>query len=105
MIKYDDEISVLYRRCLHRGAFVADSFVESNTLICGLHGWDYRYDTGVPEYNQEDGLHKVFSEQREGWLWIDKNKIDACLLETSATGSLWNLWPGSSPTSLKLPPT
>jgi glutamate synthase domain-containing protein 2 len=81
IIKYDDEVSVLYGRCLHRGALMADGYVEGDNLICGLHGWDYRYDTGVSEYNNDEVLHKFFSEQREGWLWIDEDEIDAYLRE------------------------
>ena len=58
IVKYDDKVSVLYGRCLHRGALMADGHVEGENLICGVHGWDYRYDTGVSEYNNEEVLHK-----------------------------------------------
>ncbi len=47
LLKYDDNVSVLYGRCLHRGALMSDGHVEGHNLICGVHGWDYRYDTGV----------------------------------------------------------
>ncbi|MFG0304619.1 MAG: glutamate synthase-related protein [Phycisphaerales bacterium JB040] len=53
-----DRVSVLYGRCLHRGALMADGHVDGHNLICGVHGWDYRYDTGVSEYNNEEALHK-----------------------------------------------
>ena len=49
VIRYDDRVSVLYGRCLHRGALLADGHVEGHNLICGLHDWDYRLDTGVSE--------------------------------------------------------
>ena len=49
IVKFDDAISVLYGRCLHRGALMADGRIEGHNLICGVHGWDYRYDTGVSE--------------------------------------------------------
>jgi len=57
----DDEskgVSVLYGRCLHRGALMADGHVDGHNLICGVHGWDYRVDTGISEYNNEEQLHK-----------------------------------------------
>ncbi|MCB1056005.1 MAG: Rieske 2Fe-2S domain-containing protein, partial [Acidobacteria bacterium] len=54
VVRYGDEVSVLYGRCLHRGALLADGHVDGHNLICGLHGWDYRYDTGVSEYNNEE---------------------------------------------------
>jgi len=50
VIRYDDNVSVLYGRCLHRGALLADGHIDGHNLICGLHNWDYRYDTGVSEY-------------------------------------------------------
>ena len=40
VVLYDENISVLYGRCLHRGALMADGHVEGHNLICGLHGWD-----------------------------------------------------------------
>lgn len=58
IIKFDDEISVLYGRCLHRGALMADGRVEGDNIICGVHDWDYRMDTGVSEYNDKEVLHK-----------------------------------------------
>lgn len=77
IVKYDDEISVLYGRCLHRGALMADGHVEGDNLICGLHGWDYRYDTGVSEYNNKEILHK-FSTKIEGDdLYVDEFEIEA----------------------------
>ena len=45
VIRYDDQVSVLYGRCLHRGALLSDGLVRGDDLICGVHEWDYRYDT------------------------------------------------------------
>ena len=42
VIKFGKDVSVLYGRCLHRGALLADGFIRGNNLICGLHNWDYR---------------------------------------------------------------
>ena len=58
VIRYDDQVSVLYGRCLHRGALMADGHVEGDNLICGVHGWDYRYDSGVSSYANQEVLHK-----------------------------------------------
>jgi glutamate synthase domain-containing protein 2 len=62
VIRYDDSVSVLYGRCHHRGALLADGHVEGANLICGVHGWDYRYDTGVSEYHNEERLHRFEAE-------------------------------------------
>ena len=58
VIRYGEEVSVLYGRCLHRGTLLADGHVEGHNLICGVHYWDYRIDTGVSEYNNSEYLHK-----------------------------------------------
>ena len=81
ILKYDNTASVLYGRCLHRGALMADGHVDGHNLICGLHGWDYRYDTGVSEYNNDEVLHKFSSEIKDGWLYVDENEINAYLEE------------------------
>lgn len=64
VVRYDDQVSVLYGRCLHRGALLSDGFVRGDDLICGLHEWDYRYDTGVSSYNPEEVLQKFTA-------WVD----------------------------------
>ena len=64
VIRYDDAVSVFYGRCLHRGALLADGFIRGDDLICGVHNWDYRYDTGVSSYNNDEALHKFSA-------WID----------------------------------
>ena len=77
IIKHEKGISVLYGRCHHRGALLADGYIDGHNLICGVHGWDYRYDTGVSDYNNDEQLHK-FQEYVEGdSLLIDENDIDA----------------------------
>jgi nitrite reductase/ring-hydroxylating ferredoxin subunit len=58
IIPYKDTVSVLYGRCLHRGALLSDGYIDGDNLICGVHYWDYRYDTGVSEYNNEEALPK-----------------------------------------------
>jgi glutamate synthase domain-containing protein 2 len=73
LIRYDDQVSVLYGRCLHRGALMADGHIDGKNLICGLHGWDYRYDTGVSAYNHKEVLTKFRA-------WIDHD-ADAVLVD------------------------
>ncbi len=77
IVKYDEEVSVLYGRCLHRGALMADGRVEGDNLICGLHNWDYRVDTGVSEYNNKEVLRKFTSWIEDGNLYVDKNEVIA----------------------------
>ena len=81
VVKFNDQISVLYGRCLHRGALMADGHVEGHNLICGVHGWDYRVDTGVSEYNNKEVLHKFTSYVEGEYICLDKAEIDAFEIE------------------------
>ena len=75
IIRYDGKISVLYGRCLHRGALMKDGYIEGDNLICGLHGWDYRYDTGISAYNNSEVLHKFWHDVIDDDIVIDRNEI------------------------------
>lgn len=78
IIKYGSEVSVLYGRCLHRGALLADGHVAGNYLICGLHFWDYRIDTGVSEYNNKEVLKKFtsFIDEKEDAVYVDQEEVE-----------------------------
>ncbi len=75
VIRYDNKVSVLYGRCLHRGALMADGHVKGENLVCGVHGWDYRYDTGVSEYNNEETLTKFTSIIEQDKVLVDLDEL------------------------------
>ena len=75
-IRYGEEVSVLYGRCLHRGALMSDGHIEGENIICGLHGWDYRFKTGVSAYNNKEVLHKFSSWVEENKVYIDLSEIE-----------------------------
>ncbi|GJM10846.1 MAG: glutamate synthase [Lysobacteraceae bacterium] len=77
MVRFDDQVSVLYGRCAHRGALMADGHVDGDNLICGLHGWDYRMDTGVSEYNNSETLPKFEAWIEDGQVMVDHDEIQA----------------------------
>ena len=77
IVRFDDEISVLYGRCAHRGALMSDGHVSGDNLICGLHNWDYRLDTGISEYKNSERLHKFNHWTDDGQLWVDADEIAA----------------------------
>ncbi|MEH6524213.1 MAG: glutamate synthase-related protein [Sulfitobacter sp.] len=79
VVRFDDEISVFYGRCLHRGALMSDGHVRGNDLICGVHNWDYRLDTGVSAYANEEKLPKFKS-------WVDGDDICVDADEINAWG-------------------
>ncbi|MEM9796681.1 MAG: glutamate synthase-related protein [Pseudomonadota bacterium] len=68
VIRVDDAVSVFYGRCLHRGALMSDGFVRGDNLICGVHDWDYRLDSGVSEYANDEKLPKFTA-------WIDGDDV------------------------------
>jgi glutamate synthase domain-containing protein 2/nitrite reductase/ring-hydroxylating ferredoxin subunit len=68
VIRWGENVSVLYGRCAHRGALLADGAIVGENLVCSLHGWDYRYDTGVSAYDNRERLHRFRS-------WIDDDRV------------------------------
>jgi glutamate synthase domain-containing protein 2 len=77
IVRFDDSLSVLYGRCAHRGALMSDGHVDGDNLICGVHGWDYRVDTGVSEYNNSETLAKFNAWIEEGQVFVDEDEIAA----------------------------
>jgi glutamate synthase domain-containing protein 2/nitrite reductase/ring-hydroxylating ferredoxin subunit len=79
VIRFDDDVAVMYGRCHHRGALLADGHVDGPNLICGVHGWDYRYDTGISEYNNDEALHRfgALIDAEGDAVWVDESEIAA----------------------------
>ncbi len=77
IVRYDDAVSVLYGRCLHRGALLSDGHVDGENLICGLHDWDYRLDSGISEYNNSEALQKFSSRLKNKKVYVDQDEIKA----------------------------
>ncbi len=70
-----ENVSVLYGRCLHRGALLSDGCIEGENLVCGLHGWDYRYRTGVSQYNNSERLERFTAWIDDGVVFVDADEI------------------------------
>jgi nitrite reductase/ring-hydroxylating ferredoxin subunit len=77
IVRFDDRVSVLYGRCAHRGALMADGYVSGDNLICGVHQWDYRMDTGISEYNHSETLPKFNAWLEDGQVCVDEDEISA----------------------------
>ena len=79
VVRFDEAVTVLYGRCLHRGALLADGHVDGENLICGVHGWDYRLDTGVSEYNNAEALHRFAAtiDQANDAVLVDPSEVRA----------------------------
>ena len=81
IVRIDDRVTVLYGRCAHRGALMADGHVDGENLICGVHGWDYRLDSGISEYNNSERLAKFSAWVEDGEVWVDEDEISAWATE------------------------
>lgn len=76
VVRFDDQVSVLYGRCLHRGALMSDGFVDENdNLICGVHNWDYKIETGVSEYENSEVLNKFSAWIEDGEVFVDAEEV------------------------------
>jgi len=73
--KDEQQVSVLYGRCAHRGALMSDGRIEGGNIVCGLHDWDYCYKTGVSSYNPAEKLHRFRAWVEEGQVWVDEDEI------------------------------
>ena len=76
VIKDQEAVHVLYGRCLHRGALLSDGCVKGGNIICGVHNWDFKYETGVSEYNNKEVLPKFKSWVENGAVFVDLLEIE-----------------------------
>ncbi|RMF07488.1 MAG: glutamate synthase [Candidatus Neomarinimicrobiota bacterium] len=77
LVREKNQVHVLYGRCLHRGALLGDGTVVGKNLVCGLHHWDYRLDSGVSEYNNAECLATFSAKVEDGHIWVDAAEIEA----------------------------
>jgi len=73
----EDNVSVLYGRCQHRGALMADGFVRGNDIICGVHDWDYQFKSGVSSYDPSEKLFRFDSVIDNDRIVVDEAQIKA----------------------------
>ena len=77
VVRFDEEVSVFYGRCLHRGALMSDGHVRGKDLICGVHNWDYRLDSGVSSYANDEKLPKFNAWIEGDDICVDADEINA----------------------------
>jgi len=81
IVRFDDNPSVMYGRCQHRGALMADGYISGDDLICGLHSWDYGFRTGISSYNSAERLHQFSSWVEGDQLFVDEDEVAAWAVE------------------------
>ncbi len=77
IVRHDDDVSVLYGRCLHRGALLSDGCIRGKDILCGLHGWDFQYETGVSSYDNAERLKKFAAWVEDNHVCVDEAEIAA----------------------------
>ncbi|MCE0767517.1 Rieske 2Fe-2S domain-containing protein [Pseudonocardia kujensis] len=75
VVRRNGQAHVFEGRCPHRGALLADGRVEGGNLVCGVHGWDYRLDTGVSAYNPAERLSKFTCHVVDDEVLVDKAEL------------------------------
>ena len=75
IVRADDEVSVLHGRCQHRGALLADGTIRGDDIVCGVHGWDYRFRTGISAYNNDERLPVFTAWVDDGKVMVDRDEI------------------------------
>jgi nitrite reductase/ring-hydroxylating ferredoxin subunit len=81
LVRRAGKVHVFEGRCPHRGALLADGRVEGANLICGVHGRDYRLDTGVSAYNPAERISKFTSHIEDGRCFprLDHEHVDTAV--------------------------
>ena len=75
VLRLGDEVSVLYGRCTHRNALLAEGRVEGEALVCAVHGWDYHCRTGRSGVDQEEALAPFEAWIEDGSVWVDAEAV------------------------------
>lgn len=75
IVRCDDTPHVLFGRCLHRGALLCDGRVVGDDLVCGLHGWDYRIDSGVSAYANDERLERFSAVIVDDGLHVRRSEV------------------------------
>jgi methylamine---glutamate N-methyltransferase subunit C len=71
----EEQVSVLYGRCLHRGALLSDGRIDGENIVCGVHDWDYRYTTGISAYKHDEVLERFTAWIEDDGVWVDADEI------------------------------
>jgi len=56
---------------------MVDGKVVGDNIVCGVHEWDYQYDSGVSSYNPKEKLPKFASWVEDGSIWVDAEAVAA----------------------------
>ena len=72
VVRIEGAPHVLYGRCTHRNALLAQGRVEGDRLVCALHGWDYACADGRSNVGDDEGIPRFAA-----WVEGDDVLVDA----------------------------
>ena len=71
-----EQVIVMYGRCQHRGALMADAHIEDDKIVCGLHGSHYIFKTGINPRFIDKNLQKFNAWVEDGYVTVDQEEIE-----------------------------
>jgi methylamine---glutamate N-methyltransferase subunit C len=85
LVRDGEALSVFEGRCPHRGALLADGSVIGPDLVCGVHGCDFRLDSGISADNPTERLRRFAARVSDGDVVLDAAELDAFRRERPQT--------------------
>lgn len=75
VVRVDGALSVLYGRCTHRQALLANGRVEGARIVCAAHGWDYECATGRCGFDASEAVQRFDVWQDGDEAWVDAAQV------------------------------
>lgn len=72
-----EQVVVMYGRCQHRGALMADAHIQGDKIVCGLHGSHYNFKTGINPRYITHNLQKFKAWVEDDHVYVDADEIAA----------------------------
>lgn len=72
-----EQVVVMYGRCQHRGALMSDAHIQEDKIVCGLHGSNYNYKSGINSRYITKNLQKFKAWIENDFVHVDLEEIEA----------------------------
>lgn len=82
VVRDGDGARVLFGRCTHRHALLAEGSVSDGVLVCHRHGWDYDCHSGRSRCDPSESLQVFDCAVQGGAVWVDAAAVRRWRLAT-----------------------